>query len=204
MTVGPVRAYFDEFDRTWPLARAGEADAEALRPPKGGGMGLDYILNFYRLHIADGLADEFIDAAFDEASLEVADLADAIDDLARATYGGLGVQTLVWLWADWPKRRHVHHGRLLRSGHPEGVEGLDLYDVACLMWAELEDTVTATDFVRNPPEVADKLAATLTGTEGGADSRPAGTKQDVDELRALMERGNRREAQDAQSANVAD
>lgn len=89
------------------------------------------------------------------------------------------------MWALWPERRHITHGQLLGAGNPSGADELDCYDVACLMWAYVDDLVSATEFTARNKKASDDLRDQLLG----AQSRTGTAEDEVAEFRRLLMRG---------------
>lgn len=157
-------AHLDEFGQRWRLVRAGQGVADRLGP--GGHVDIGYFVEFMSHHVHPDEVTRFLLAVESEPGFTADDAFGLVEEITQALYG-MGLPSLLYLWSRWPRRRHVTHGRLVAGGNSSGVNGLDLYDVACLMWAEDEDLVSATDMTRSPPERIEELTTRLMGGDGG-------------------------------------
>lgn len=188
---------FEAFGYEWTTRCPSASDFYKVVPttPK---VDISFLAEFLCAHVTQ--PDALRDVMREEPSLTIDDIYDLLDPLMRATYDGLSYRAVSSLLALWPERRHLHHGRLLAAGNPQGARRLDLYDVFCLMWADLDEAARASsEFTAVNFENADKLREQIVGLQG----RPADPQSDVDEFRAKLggrsKRGQQRTAQ-AESA----
>lgn len=79
----------------------------------------------------------------------------------------------------------MEHGRLIAAGLESGADELDTYDVACLMWAFLDDAATTNGTMvgRNHAKSAE-VKKSITSMQ----DRLGDMQGEVDEFRALLNR----------------
>ena len=188
---------FEAFGETWTTV-CPKASMFYRVVPTTPRVDIGFIVDFLCAHVTK--PDELRRVMREVPSLTIDDLFELLDPLMRATYDGLSYRAVSSLLALWPERRHLHHGRLLAAGNPNGARRLDLYDVFCLMWADLDEAARASsEFTAVNFENADKLREQIVGLQG----RSADPQSDVDEFRAKLggrsKRGQQRTAQ-AESA----
>jgi len=156
-------------------------DFEATR----GKPAIQFLTELLAVHTPRHDHDRFVVWLTQLDSLDAEWLDDLVDRVVALAYHDTPMQALVTLWSLWPERRHLAHGQLLAAGNPSGAADLDLYDVACLMWTFLDDAATATQFNGRDISKSADLREKLLGMQ----NRPGGTLAEVDEFRALLNRG---------------
>lgn len=184
---------FEAFGQEWATTCPSASEFYRVVPstPR---VDIGFLADFLCAHVTQ--PDALRGAMREEPSLTTDDLFALLDPLMRATYDGLSYRAVSSLLALWPDRRHLHHGKLLANGNPHGARRLDLYDVFCLMWADLDEAARASsEFTAVNFENSDKLREQIVGLQG----RSADPQSDVDEFRAKLggrsKRGRQRAAQ---------
>lgn len=188
---------FEAFGQEW--ATTCPAASEFYRVvPTTPRVDIGFLADFLCAHVTD--PEGLRQAMREEPSLMSDDLFQLLDPLMRSTYDGLSYRAVSSLLALWPERRHLHHGRLVAAGNPRGARDLDLYDVFCVVWADLDEAARASsEFTAVNFKNSDKLREQIVGMQG----RSTDPQADVDEFRAKLggrsKRGQQRTAQ-AESA----
>lgn len=184
---------FEAFDSEWATTCPSASEFYRVVPttPR---VDIGFLADFLCVHVTE--PDALRTAMLSEPSLTTDDLFALLDPLMRATYDGLSYRAVSSLLALWPERRHLHHGRLIAAGNPRGARDLDLYDVFCLLWADLDEAARASsEFTAVNFENSDKLREQIVGLQG----RSADPQGDVDEFRAKLggrsKRGQQRATQ---------
>lgn len=182
------RADFPFEGMDWPLGRPPASELGQVVIEDKADFG--WFIRFLVGHVLPESREGFHDALFNAEGIDSIWLNEAVARYSAGLYGGLPLGALLALWALWPERQHVVHGRLILAGHPNGSESLDYYDVACLMWAQLEvDGGIHHPFAK--PEEAREAAAQLHRQLMSLQARPGATRDEVGEFAALLTRSAR-------------
>lgn len=182
----------DAFGIEWELVRPGPNDPAvgALVNSASTGLSLTQITDCLCAHVY--LAEQFHSELMEMDGLDIDWLFSTFEIVSAALYDGLPVRALMTLWTLWPERRHVHHGRLLAAGRQKGASDLDLHDVACLVWAELDGIVRSSEFTAPDVKRSDELATSLWGMQ----ERSGDALAEVEGLRALLRQNAGQDAED--------
>jgi hypothetical protein len=181
-----VRASFDLGGFLWPLDRPPASAVPSLAVIQGN-LDFAWLVAFLSHHVEDDYRGAFGRTLTDTEGMDVGWLMESVGRFSDGLYDGLPLGALLTLWSLWPESRHVVHGRLLAAGHPHGADDLNAYDVACLMWAQLE----VERGIHNPfakPSDARDAAESLRSSLMSMNARPGATRSDVDEFRELLNR----------------
>lgn len=185
------RFHLEAFGASWRMGRPRVSESEAQRllsVADGERSAVMFHVDFLLAHSLDATD---LKSAMEDDDVEAEWLDELVGLVIEAAYNGLPLSALLTLWALWPERSHLVHGQLLAAGNPSGADELDLYDVACLVWAFLDEAVTASEFTARRLAESSKLRDRLLGTQG----RPEAAQAEVDEFRALLNRNAKSDAQ---------
>ncbi len=170
---------FEAFGQEWTTTCPSASEFYRVVPstPR---VDIGFLADFLCAHVTQ--PDALRGTMREEPSLTTDDLFALLDPLMRATYDGLSYRAVSSLLALWPDRRHLHHGKLLANGNPHGARRLDLYDVSCLMLADIDSVARSSDFMAPNIERADKFHDQVMGMSGMSSDPQA----DLAEFRARL------------------